>query len=141
MQTEFTIPHHQRKHTLMAIGYGVVLLMWLTPEDATVLIVSILGTGLAALLVLLLLLHWWGGRTLTLYQWLVGLLLVGAVIGFGAVWCTVALMIFKNAWHAHAYPDFSAILITEMVKRLLPWTLAGSLLGGSVGLIRLATSS
>lgn len=135
------IPTQRRQHTFLTFGYGAILLVWLSIEDSTVLLVSLLGAGLATLLVSLTVMRWWGGRVLTAGQWLPAALLYGGVIGFTAIWCTVGLMVFKNAWHSHAYPDFPTVIVTGMTARLLPWTIAGSLIGGSVGLLRGATSS
>ncbi|HLA45196.1 MAG TPA: hypothetical protein VJZ27_17245 [Aggregatilineales bacterium] len=135
---QFEIPVHQSRHTLMAIGYGALLLAWLTPEDATLLIVSILGAGLSVLLVGLAVMRWMGGSRLSRYQWMVGFILFGAAAGFGAVLCTVFLMVFKNAWHSHAFLDFPGTVIVGITHRMIPWTVAGGLLGSSAVLIRLA---
>lgn len=133
-----TIPHHQNKHTVMAILYGGVLMVWLTPEDATLVIVSLLGAGIALVLTSLLVLRFLGGRQLTPQQWIPGLVIFGMAVGFGAVWGTVGLMIFKNAWHSHAAPDFSGTVIVGIMGRLIPWTLAGGFVGGALALWRLS---
>jgi hypothetical protein len=132
------LPKHRRQHTLYALGYGAILFMWLSTENTTLLIVSGLGVGLSGLLVWLATLRWLGGRVFSAQQWLPGVILMGAIIGSGAVWMTIGLMVFKNGWHSHAYPDFPPEVITGMVHRLLPWTLAGGILGGAGGLLHLA---
>ncbi len=136
MPTNWRIPHHRRRHTLAALGYGALLLAWLTPEDNTLLVVITLGAGLSLLWGGLAVLRWGGGRTLSPGQWGPGLVLFGALVGLGAVWCTIGLMVFKNAWHSHAYPDFSTPLIVEMAARSLPWSVAGACLGGAAALLR-----
>jgi len=141
MRPELRIPEHRPKHTLMALAYGGILLAWLTPEDATVIVVSFLGAGLSLVVVCLALLRWAGGYTLTAGQWLPGMIIIGGVIGFGAVWWTIGLMIFKNAWHSHAFPDFPGVVIVGIGRRVIPWTTAGALIGGGVGLLRLALIS
>lgn len=132
------IPEHHRRHTLMAIGYGALLLAWLTPEDATLIIVSVLGAGLSLMVSRLAGLRWLGGKTLTPRQWIPGLVVWGAFVGFGAVWATVLLMVFKNAWHSHAAPDFAGTVVAGIMRRSIPWTAAGALLGGAVALVRIA---
>lgn len=138
MLTNFsiTLPQRGNQHTIAAALFGAILLGWLSVEDSTVIAVSILGTGLSCLLVILAVLRWWGGRKITLQQWLPGMILMGGLVGFGAVWCTMSLMIFKNAWHSHAYPDFSSTLIVGISQRLIPWTIAGSLWGGATALFK-----
>ena len=120
----------------MAIGYGALLLAWLTPEDNTIFVVSLLGAGLSLMIVLLVVLRWFGGRTLAPRQWIPGLVLLGALLGFGAVWMTVFLMVFKNGWHGHAAPDFPGVVVVGIINRAIPWTVAGALLGGAAALVR-----
>jgi len=43
------MPAPNRRTGLLAIGYGVLLFLWLTPEDSEVWSVTRLGFGLAAL--------------------------------------------------------------------------------------------
>jgi hypothetical protein len=131
------IPVLQSKHTLYAIVYGAVLLAWLSTENATVIIVSLLGAGLSLMLISLGLMRWFGGRTVQ--QWLLVWIILGAMVGCGAVVTTIGLMVFKNAWHSHAYPDFASVVVADMARRFFPWTAAGGLLGGATALIRLAT--
>jgi hypothetical protein len=117
------------KYTVMAIGYGALLLMWLSFEDGTVFIVSILGAGLSLMIVL----RWFGRRPIR--HRIAGFVLLGATVGFLAVWTTVTLMIFKNAWHAHAAVDFPGEVVVGIVERVIPWTISGALLGGALALI------
>lgn len=128
------LPTHHNKDTLTALGYGAVLLVWLSTENASVWVVSLLGTGLALMLLRLAVLRWLGGKTIS--HWFPAVVLFGASIGFLAVWCAVGLMVFKNAWHAHAYLDFPTHLIQEMPRRVLAWTVAGACLGGAARLFK-----
>ena len=136
MNEPLIVTQHRRKYTLMAIGYGAIILAWLTPEDSTVLIVSILGAGLSLMILLLAVMRWFGGRSLAPRQWIPGMVIFGALVGFGAVWTTIFLMIFKNAWHSHAALDFPGEVVVAMVDRAIPWTLAGALLGGATAFLR-----
>ncbi len=132
------IPHLTRQHITMSLGYGGILLFWLSLENNNILFVSLLGAGLAGILTGLTVLRYLGGRTFLPYQWIPSLIILGCVIGFAAVWASLFLMIFKNGWHAHAYPDFPATIIGGMVHRLLPWSVAGGFCGGAAVLWRLA---
>lgn len=120
------------------IAYGAVLLVWFSTENANVPVVSILGTGLSLMLMRLLVLRFFGGREFSMRQWIPGAVLFGLTAGFSAVWCVTGLMIFKNAWHAHAYPDFPVVIVTGMAQRWLAWTVAGGLMGGAAALFRIA---
>ncbi|KAB2905056.1 MAG: hypothetical protein F9K27_06075 [Anaerolineae bacterium] len=131
-----TIPTHKSRDTTAMIGYGAVLMLWLSVENTNLVVVSVLGAGLSAMLLRLMVLRLYGGKTFSL--WAPGMFFFGLLVGFGAVWCTVGLMVFKNAWHAHAYPDFPATIVTGITQRWLSWSLAGGLLGGAAALFRLA---
>ena len=124
-----TLPEHQQKHTLLTMGYGFLSLLWLSFEDSTILIVSLLGWGLAFMLMSLGVMRWFGGRELTLRQWILAVILFGGLVGLGAIGGTVELMLFKNAWHSHANPDFSGNIVIGLINRALAWTFAGSLIG------------
>lgn len=132
-----TLPPLQNRDPLLLIGYGFGLMIWFSSENASLPVVSGLGAGLSFLLVRLLVLRQWGGKIFSWRQWLPAAVLLGLLVGFGAVWSTAGLMVFKNAWHAHAYPDFPAALVNGIIQRWLSWTLAGGLMGASAALFRL----
>ncbi len=133
-----TLPILQNRDTLLMISYGFVLMVWFSSENTSLAVVSGLGAGLSFLLVRLLGLRKWGGKTFLLRQWIPAAILLGLLVGFGAVWSTAGLMVFKNAWHAHASPDFPAALVTGIIQRWWSWALAGGLVGASAALFRLA---
>jgi hypothetical protein len=132
------IPQLKDRHRLYGIGYAALLLFWLSAENQSVWLVSLLGVGLSLILIWLGGLYWFGGRSFSPNQWIPGLIVAGAVVGCGAVLCAVGLMVFKNGWHAHAFPDFPGTVVAGMGRRLIPWTLAGALIGGAVALLRVA---
>lgn len=97
-------------------------------------VVTVLGIMLAFILLLLGITHHFGGRELSVSGWLITAGLVGGLLGVGSAICTAGLMIFKNAWHAHAYPDFPADMVVGVIIRLPVRGLAGMLIGLSAGL-------
>ena len=122
------IPRHERQHTWLAALYGAILLVWFSAESTSILLVSILGTGLAILLALLGLMRWIPGRKIAPGS----MIILGALTGFLAIGCVIFLMIFRNAWHAHATLDFPGEVIAGMIDRAFAWTSAGGLLGGAM---------
>jgi hypothetical protein len=123
----FTIPVWHRRHRLWAIAYGALLFFWMSSEQNTLWVVSAFGAGLAVLGLAGLAMRYGAGQV---FRNRLGLGLVfGAGSGFCAVWVTLGLMIFKNAWHSHALPDFPAPVVLGLADRLWAWTLAGALWG------------
>lgn len=120
----------------MAIGYGGVLMIWLSTENASIWLTVVLGLGLALMIVTLGVLHWMGGRTINLARgWLV---LLGIITGTLSPITTFFLMLFKNVQHSHIVPDFSNEVMSEILVRTPAWALAGGLIGGAVMLMGLA---
>lgn len=126
------LPIQTLYHRLIAIGYGAILLVWLSTENRTLWLTSLLGAGLSIVVLFLSLTSWWGGRT---YSWktaLIGAIILGGLSGLGSVLGTVFLMVFKNAQHAHLTPDFSNEIILGITSRTGYWMVAGALFGGAV---------
>ncbi len=122
----------------VAIGYGIVLFLWLEPEDDAVWPAALLGAGLSALLVVFWVLGRFGGKTVSRRTVVSGALALGAVGGFGAAIMTTVLMFFKNARHAHLYPDYPPEQMGAMLQRGPVWALAGALFGLGLALAWLA---
>lgn len=123
-----TIPPLTNRYILMMIGYGVLLLGWLTPEDDTVWLVSLLGTGLAYLVLGLVVRGQWGGRTLAPVVWIPGMIFLGALAGLLSASFTFLLMVMKNVQHAHLVLDFHPSVTVGMLARIPAWMAAGALL-------------
>ncbi len=121
---------------LALIGGGVLAFLWLGFEDHGMLSVTLLGTLLAVLSVLLAVRTYGPHTPLVPRVWLVGFVLVGALMGGGAVLLTVGLMFFKTAWHSHAFPDYPVSLMLVMLARLPLWMIGGACIGAGWGLWR-----
>ena len=133
-----TLPRRGRRARLVAVIYGVIVFVWLSPEDFTVWPVVVLGGGLAGLTITLWLMGRLGGRTLSARWVTLGGVLWGAAIGLGTSLTAVALMFFKDALHAHLFPDYPPGLMLAILRRAPFWTLAGALAGLGLVLVWLA---
>lgn len=120
----------------MAIGYGAILMIWLSTENAHVGLTVALGFGLALLIIGLGVLHWLGGRKINLVRgWLI---LLGMLAGVLSALTTFFLMLFKNVQHSHVVPDFSNEVMWGVLVRTPAWALAGGLIGGALMLLVMA---
>lgn len=124
-----------RRLRTLTLVYGLLLFVWLTPEDDTLWTATLLGVGLS-----LLVLVWWvgsrlGGRAIPAAYLPVGGVIAGAIVGVGAALCTASLMFFKNALHAHPFWDYPPSLVAAMLGRAPVWLLAGGLVGLGLGLL------
>jgi hypothetical protein len=116
-----------------ALIWGVLTFLWLAPEDDSVLPVLLLGFSVSVLMVAWLVIrlnaapwmHSWGA--------LLAAAVFGALIGAGTSLSTVLLLLFKNARHAHLYPDYPPEILLETLARFPVWALAGGLIG--IGLV------
>lgn len=133
--TDICIPHTGRRTRLAALATGAVVLIWLSLEDNTLTPVVLLGVTLAALITSLTTFDKLGGRRIPMRQLPVAAALAGAVIGLSASVMTAALMFFKNAMHAHLFPDYPPGLILAMLQRGPVWLVAGALAGLGMGLL------
>lgn len=113
----------------LALGWGAAAFIWLGLEDKNSLPASLLGLGGALLI---------GSRPnfapLTSKRW--GWPTLGALIGALAAVLTTSLLFFKNAWHAHPFPDYPTGMLLAMLERLPWWSLVGGLLGLALRLWR-----
>lgn len=135
---EIRLARPGNRSRLLALAYGLVVFVWLGLEDSALLPVVLLGTGLAALVVVLWVMARVGGRTLSLRGVLVGLVWVGALIGGGASVAITLLMFFKTARHAHVLPDYPVQQMLDMLARTPIWMVAGGLAGLAVAFVWLA---
>ncbi len=128
-----TIPPHPRWLSLVTLLYGILLFLWLTPENGVWLAAG-LGLGLSVLVAA----HGafrLAGRTFSAPHWLAGAVLLGVMVGGGGVIGTVLLMFLKSSLHNHVYPDYPLPMLLAMLERMPAWALAGALVGLAAGLL------
>ncbi|MEM9951251.1 MAG: hypothetical protein AAF846_06620 [Chloroflexota bacterium] len=123
------VPTLKNKARFLMIGYGLILLFWMSLENRDTLIVALLGTGATLIYLGSALLKRFGGREFTHRAWSTAVVFLGAVFGGLSVVTTALLMFFKSSWHGHLYPDFPPAMIWAMLMRLPYWMLSGALLG------------
>jgi hypothetical protein len=120
------------------MSYGLVLFLWFTPEDNQVWPVTLLGWGMAGLIIFMTLVNKLGGRQIPMrYAAPVGTVL-GVLIGLGSSIATAGLMFFKNALHAHLFFDYPTPMMLAILERAPYWGLAGGLAGLGAALAWLA---
>lgn len=123
------LPRPGRRARLAGLGTGAALLLWLSVEDNHVWPAALLGAALAVLLVTLTLLHHLGGRDLPARRVVPGAALLGVAAGLAASIVAAGLMLFKNAMHAHLFPDYPPGLLLAILERAPVWAVAGGLAG------------
>jgi hypothetical protein len=123
------LPKPNRRFRLFIIGYGLVLFIWFTPEDNHVWPATVLGLGMAALLVIWNVLSKLGGKIVPRQYVVLGAVLLGVMVGAGTSVATAGLMFFKNALHAHLFVDYPTPLLLAVLERAPAWGLAGGLAG------------
>ena len=132
-----TIPPVTNRYILIMIGYGVIILAWLTPEGAAVWPVVLLGMGLTYLSIGLAIRSRWGGRNVRATMWIPGGILLGAVAGLVTNLTTFFLMLMKNAQHGHAQLDFPNEVTLGLLELIPYWMAAGLLLHLALVLVTL----
>lgn len=103
---------------------GIVVFVWSGLEDSASWPVALLGTGVSVLAVL-----WWLLRhqqSRPVREILLLALVAGAMTGTGASLATAGLMFFKNARHAHLFPDFPVGQISGILQLAPVWGAAGA---------------
>jgi hypothetical protein len=134
----FRVPTPNRRMRLLVMGYGLLLFLWLTPEDQQVLPVTLLGLGMAGLGMSLTVMKRLGGRMIAGRMFVLSAIIAGVVIGLGGSIAIAALMFFKNALHAHLYFDFPVPMMLAMLESSPAWGLAGGFVGLGAALAWLA---
>ncbi|MCC6895367.1 MAG: hypothetical protein IT321_21275 [Anaerolineae bacterium] len=113
----------------MTLFYGLLLFIWLTPENDSVGVAVVLGGALAVLVVLWGVRSWAAERAVPARYLPAAGVLAGAVSGVGSALAAGGLMFFKNALHAHAFWDYPPLLIAGVLERAPAWGMAGGLVG------------
>ena len=115
----------RRRLRPFAIAWGTAAFLWLGPESDAIWPPAALGLGLAALLAL-----WWtADMAVTALAVVPVAVLLGALTGLGTAPAAALLMLFKNALHAHVFPDYPPGLVLAVLERAPAWALAGALAG------------
>jgi hypothetical protein len=117
----------------LALAYGGTLLAWLSTEDVTVWPVTLLGCCAAILIAILSVLGKLGSRQLTVREMLLLAFLSGVAIGTASSVIVAVLMFFKNAWHAHVFPDYPPEMMLAVLARAPTWAAAGGVMGLGLG--------
>ena len=136
----FRVPVRSRRLRWLTLGYGLLVFLWLSPEDTRVTPVAALGLGLSVLLVILAITGKAGGRQIPALFLIPGGVVLGAITGVGAAITTTGLMLIKNGLHAHLFLDYPPRLMLAILERAPKWGVAGALVGLSLALIWLARS-
>ena len=126
-----SIPVYPRRLTLITVLFGIVVFVWLSPDEQGWLVIP-LGIGMAALTAAHAVFRFGGrlqGRPIPIRWWRLGLIALGALIGAGSTVTTALLMLFKSALHQHVFPDYPLIVIVGILERAPAWSLAGALIG------------
>ncbi|MBC7871379.1 MAG: hypothetical protein H7Y09_11125 [Chitinophagaceae bacterium] len=131
-------PRRNRKTRWIIILYGVGVFFWLGLEDNNVIgatLIGLVGSGLGVFL--------WIQERFDKYELparYVPILtaMMGCVIGAATSLLTAGLMLFKNARHAHLFPDYPAGLMGAILSRAPTWMIVGAFWGIGIGLLWLA---
>src|SRR5690606_5341653 len=109
------------------IACAVAIFIWSTPEEDRPLYPALLGAWLAVSLVWRWMTGRYAGLNLKGSRLIAAAALFGVACGALSSICAVLLMLFKDARHAHLYPDYPPALLGAMLARLPAWSLAGML--------------
>lgn len=105
--------------------YGILVFVWLGPEDSLIWRPVALGAAGVLLVALHAGAQWQGERLLPARCWIPSAAVAGALFGGGTALGAAVLMFFKNALHAHIFPDYPLALILAVLERAPAWSLAG----------------
>lgn len=129
------IPRRGPRLTLLALGWGALILIWLSVEDSGVGAVSGLGAGLALVISTLATVNKWGGRAYPRSWLLPSLAIGGGLTGILSSGTTALLMVIKNAAHSHMTVDYPLTIVTATLARTPAWGAAGMLMGVGAALL------
>ena len=129
MNNKWTIPPRNLPLRWALIVVSVLVVIWTGLEDDRIWLAAALGVSLTGIS----LAHWLtgrlAGRTITGQKIALAWAGFGALTGGLGAFTTVVLMAFKDARHAHPFPDSPAGLLAAILGRAPHWALAGALIG------------
>ncbi len=131
-------PHRSRKTRWIVILYGVGVFFWLGLEDNNLVGAILMGLISAGLAVFLWIQERLAQRIFPARYLPLLSLIMGGLIGAGTSLFSAGLMLFKNARHAHLFPDYPAGLMGAILSRAPIWTVGGALVGIGIGFLWLA---
>ncbi|GAB4309496.1 MAG: hypothetical protein Kow00117_02890 [Phototrophicales bacterium] len=131
-------PKRDTKSRWLVILTGLLIFIWLGQEDNHTLPVTLLGIWSAGFSVIFISMGKLGGQQFHYRQLPLLGMLFGAISGISASLITAALMLFKNARHAHFLPDYPAGMMGDILERAPLWGLAGAFIGLGIALIQIA---
>ena len=135
------LPAINTQARFLLIGYGLVLLFWMSVEDNGTLSVALLGTGTTVIFGGYTLLNRFGGRSYKTQSVIIGFVICCACLGAIAPLTTALLMFFKSSWHGHIFPDYPPAMIIAMARYIPIWALAGGLVGLSLAIFTVLNQS
>jgi hypothetical protein len=124
---KWTIPRRTLWLRWNMIACAVAIFVWSTPEEDRLVFPALLGAWLAVSLLWRWLISRYSGHTLQGIRLVSSAALFGAASGALSSVGAVLLMLFKDARHAHLYPDYPPPILGAMLARLPAWSLAGTL--------------
>lgn len=134
-----TIPRRGPRLTLLAVGYGGIVLLWLSWEDTHIWPVILLAAGASMITGMLAATGHLAGQSLSQRAFVLGLSLWGGLVGRLAGPLAALLMLVKTAAHGHVYPDYPLPVMGATLARTPIWAMAGALMGLGTALIWVAT--
>src|SRR5690349_5474040 len=126
---KLTIPPYPRRLTLITVLFGIVVFIWLSPDEQGWLVIP-LGIGMATLAAahaVFGLRRGLRGREITGRWWWPSMVVFGGVIGTISTVTTALRMLFKSALTQHVVPDYPALVIGGVLERAPMWGIAGAL--------------
>lgn len=130
---DLTIPPPDSRLRLVSGLYGLLLFVWLSPEESAVWPVALLGVGFTVLSLMWMLRRRFGRRTIRSHMVIPTAVVTGVMVGASSAAVTAGLMFFKNSLHAHVFWDFPPAMMAAMLPRAGSWGAAGGLAGFGLG--------
>lgn len=133
MKRQFNDKSNRSRHFLVVTGIAVLL--WSGLEDNDAVVVTLLGSLLAAVASSMLLDTQPFRAAFIRLSLPKRMALAGAFTGALASVTTALLMLFKDLRHAHVFPDYPPEMMLATLERMPFWALAGGLAGIGIGLL------
>lgn len=113
--------------------YALYALIWISLEG-NLTAVTLMGSATTAVLLLYLAQTIFGGRELSMKQWLGITAVWGLLFGLGCGVLTLFFMVLKTGLHAHG-PEFTPAEVNYVMQQTIWWAMVGLLAGIGLGMI------